>query len=82
MMPKEVSGPLWSAHQVLYVTGLSCSFVLVYILAYFMKPAESWRIVFGFPIVLCIIQLINFTYFYRLDTPRWYILHGDSAGAK
>lgn len=82
MMPKEVSGPLWSVHQVLYVGGISFSFVLVFILGHFMEPEESWRIVFGFPIILCLIQLINFTYFYRFDPPKWYVLQGDNAKAE
>lgn len=81
-MPTEVSGPLWSLHQVLYVAGLTFSFVLVFILGHFLEPSESWRIIFGFPIVPSVLQLINFTYFYRFDTPKWHILEGNKAKAE
>lgn len=76
-MPKEVSGPLWSLHQVLFVIGVSFGFLLTFILGFFADPVQSWRIIFGFPLVTAIAQLINFKFFFVFDTPKWYILQGD-----
>lgn len=77
MMPKEVSGPLWSLHQVLFVIGVSFGFILTYLLSFFADPVSSWRIIFGFPLFTSTIQLISFHFFFRFDTPKWYILHGE-----
>lgn len=73
-MPKEVSGPLWSLHQVVYVIGTSSGFVLTYVLSFFIDPIESWRIIFGFPLLTSTLQLVIFTFFIKFDTPKWYIL--------
>jgi hypothetical protein len=82
MMPKEVSGPLWSFHQVLFVVGLSFGFILAYFLSFFMDSTSYWRFIFGFPLITSIIQLINFKYFFTLDTPKWNIINGNEQGAR
>ena len=81
-MPKEVSGPLWSLHQILFVLGISSGFILSLVLSLFMDVSVYWRIIFGFPLLTSTIQLINFHYFYRFDTPKWHILNHDQTGAR
>lgn len=76
MMPKEVSGPLWSLHQTLFVVGTTGGFILNYVVSFFIDMHEGWRIIFGFPLITSTLQLINFHFFYRFDTPKWNILHG------
>lgn len=75
-MPKEVSGPLWSLHQTLFVVGTTGGFILNYVVSFFIDMHEGWRIIFGFPLITSTLQLINFHFFYRFDTPKWNILHG------
>lgn len=47
-----------------------------------MDVSVYWRVIFGFPLLTSTIQLINFHYFYRFDTPKWHILNHDQTGAR
>lgn len=82
MMPKSVSGPFWSYHQCLFVFGLSFPFILKLICAQMMTPLVYWRIVFGFPILTCIIQIYNFAYIFPQESPKFLIMHDNEEKAK
>lgn len=41
------------------------------------EHTEMWRLVFGFPIILNVMQLILFGAIFRLDSPKYYIASGD-----
>lgn len=82
MIPKEISGPMWSLHQVCYVIGVTFGFILSYFLSFLMDPLDSWTIIFGFPLVTSVLQLILFQFVYKFDTPKWYVINNRMNEAK
>lgn len=43
---------------------------------------NSWRVIFAFPAVTCIMRLIAFTVFYRYDLPQEYLARGKKEEAQ
>lgn len=81
-MPKEISGPMWSLHQVMFVFGTTFGFILSFLLSGLFSIHYIWRIIFGFPLLTSTFQLFTFYFLLTFDTPKWNILNNNKEGAQ
>lgn len=80
--PMEVAGRLGALNQLLIVSGI----VITNVLALFVPSTGSgivswWRIIFGIPIAIAIVQILMLLLVYKNETPRYLILQGRDEDA-
>ena len=79
--PRSISGSLGAITQFAAVIG-----IIIGNASGLIVPLENdsdaltsrtWRIVFILPAIFCLIQLVMFTFIFRYDTPKYYMMKGD-----
>lgn len=77
LSPTELRGPYGSFTQILITFGIMLAYFMGLVIPDKIKDDDHsflvegyWRILFGFPILLGIIQIILFLTIYNYDTPK------------
>lgn len=75
--PMEVAGRLGALNQLLIVSGI----VITNLIALFVPSTGTeiigwWRIIFGIPILIALLQIVLLLFVYKNETPRYLILQG------
>jgi Sugar (and other) transporter len=79
---KEISpishrGSTGSMHQLIVMLGTLVSYIVGYLLSFTTKSREMWVIPFVIPCGASLISLLAFTFYFKHDSPLFYIAQGD-----
>ena len=75
--PPELTGPLGIINQFMVCFGILLSYIVGIIFVPYpgnLEKANSkiWRLVFGFPLIFIVIQVLLLLFVFRLDSPKYY----------
>ena len=80
--PTSISGTLGTLNQFMASFGVMIANSLAFMVPYKENLTDSnfeiWRVVFVFPAIISILQLLLLLFVFRLDTPKYYQITGDN----
>jgi sugar porter (SP) family MFS transporter len=79
--PPEIRGQIGVLNQL----GITFGMLLAYALGTgfsFIPPPDNWRVMFGFPIIFCLVHVVIAGIFVRAESPRWLVMRSKFADAR
>lgn len=80
--PPAISGKMGSASGIASQGGKLLGFALAFGLPLPPVANEYWRVMYFIPAVLSLFRVCCLMFFYRHDTPKYYVLHGKEDEAR
>mmetsp|Transcript_30600 Transcript_30600/g.27795 ORF Transcript_30600/g.27795 Transcript_30600/m.27795 type:complete len:136 (-) Transcript_30600:996-1403(-) len=83
LAPPEITGKLGSVSKIGYATGLVIAFAMAFALPVLPDIDDhNWIVLFLMPCVISLCRLMFFLFFFKFDSPKYFLLNGKPEEAK